>query len=998
MLLRAREPAGGAGAVWALGRALAAGFVLLALLVGISAPAKANQEAGAGAREGTGAPSLRIEIGAHLAPIRSLVADRSGVHVVTAAEDKTARIWDAATGALLSVFRPPSGPGNDGKLYAVAMLPDASLFATGGWSAGNEVYLVRRNDGRIVHRLPGLPEVVTHLSFSPDGRMLAVGLAGRNGVRVFQAVDAWTGARELAGDAQLAGEVNATAWAPDGKTLVVSSADGYVRAYEATSQGLRRLASAALSGAGVPFGLAFSPDGATIAVGTADQGSIDLFEARTLKLRRVLPPPSERPGRSLSVVAWAADGRHVFAAGSWTDERGRFVACLWPARGDGAARLIPLARNTITALHALADGRLLFAAADPAWGALGADERVAFVSSAGLLDFRHQRSRFRLAPDGSAISLRERSAAGDDAFDLRQLAWGRSGKEWSAPRHAAGRTTVDDWFERQRPLINGKAPTLAANEWSLSASVSRDGNRVALATSQYLRSFDRNGNERWKTPVPATPWQINTSDDGRWLVVGFSDGSLRWYRQEDGSEQLGLFQHADGRRWVAWTAAGNFAASPGGEDLVGWQVGHGPAQAADFYPVSRFRSDYYRPELIGEMFGKSAAPAAPANAGQAIRQRLPPTLRIVSPDALSTQRSSEVKVKLAVRSSAEAPVTRLRARVNGQLVALPQIAALPATRSEQADETVYDVALPLPGIEAQIMLFAENRYGVSPEAMLIVKRPPAEPAAATADSAAAVSSSPAAPGVDLRPALYVLAIGISRYQDPSIQLEFAAKDSTDLANFFKAQEGGLYRKVAVRLLTDAGAKRDDVLDGLEWIRRELTARDVAMVFIAGHGVNDADGTYYFLPQDVNVKHLKRSAVIFTEIRNTLVALPGKAMFFIDTCHSGNVLGTGLRSLRLDTTAVINELSSADNGVIVFAAATGRQYAQESPEWGNGAFTKAILEGLRGKADYNRSGRVTHKMLDLYVSERVKALTEGAQSPVTIVPSGVPDFPLVLGQR
>ena len=199
-------------------------------------------------------------------------------------------------------------------------------------------------------------------------------------------------------------------------------------------------------------------------------------------------------------------------------------------------------------------------------------------------------------------------------------------------------------------------------------------------------------------------------------------------------------------------------------------------------------------------------------------------------------------------------------------------------------------------------------------------------------------------------------------------------------------------------LTDSGARRDDVLDGLEWIRRELTARDVAMVFIAGHGVNDADGTYYFLPQDVNIKALKRTGVIFSEIRNTLVSLPGKAMFFIDTCHAGNVLGTGTRSLRLDTTAVINELSSADNGVIVFAAATGRQYAQESSDWGNGAFTKAILEGLRGKADYNKSGRITHKMLDLYVSERVKALTEGAQSPVTIVPSGVPDFPLVLGQR
>ncbi len=981
-----------------VGQALHALALLVALLLGELAPATEND----------GAPSLRVEIGAHIAPIRAAAADRSGVFVVTAAEDKTARLWDAANGALLAVFRPPSAPGNDGKLYAVAILPDGSLFAAGGWSAGNDVYLVRRNEGRIVHRLTGLPDAITHLSFSPDGRMLAVGLAGRHGVRVFQTADAWVGARDLAADAEYAGEVNATAWAPDGKTLVVSSADGYVRAYEVTSKGLRRLSSVALSGAGVPFGLAFAPDGQTLAVGTADQGSIDLLDARTLKARRVLLPPRERSGRSLSVVAWAADGRRVFAAGSWTDEQGRFVACAWPLGGDGTARLIPLARNTITALHALPDGGLLYAAADPTWGVLGTDGRVAFASTGGLLDFRNQRSRFRLAPDGGAIAVRERSLSGDDAFDVRQLAWSRAGKDWSAPRHAAGRTTVDDWFERQRPLINGKAPALAAGEWSLSASVSRDGNRVALATSQSLRSFDRSGNERWRTPVPATPWQVNSSDDGRWVVAGFSDGTLRWYRQEDGSEQLALFLHADGRRWVLWTAAGHFAASPGGEDLVGWQVARGSAQAADFYPVSRFRGEYYRPALIGDVIGKGSASAAlaalpataaPPGGAQAIGARLPPTVRVVSPGALSTQRASEIKVKLAVRSPPDAPVTGVRARVNGQLVSLPQVSALRASPSEQRDETLYELSLPLPGLDAQILFFAENRYGVSPEAMVTVKRPPPEVASAQAvDSPLAGGTPPASPGVDLRPALYVLAIGVSKYQDPSIQLEFAAKDSSDLANFFKTQEGGLYRKVAVRLLTDAGAKRDDVLDGLEWIRRELTARDVAMVFIAGHGVNDSDGTYYFLPQDVSLKHLKRSAVIFTEIRNTLVSLPGKAMFFIDTCHSGNVLGTGLRSLRLDTTAVVNELSSADNGVIVFAAATGRQYAQESPDWGNGAFTKAILEGLRGKADYNRSGRVTHKMLDLYVSERVKSLTEGAQSPVTIVPNGVPDFPLVLGQR
>ncbi|WP_245754643.1 caspase family protein [Candidatus Accumulibacter aalborgensis] len=971
------------GRVWAL---------ICSLLIGLLTAG------GVGAKEAETAPDLRVETGSHVAPIRAASMDRGGRYVVTASEDKTARVWDVGSGSLLSVFRPPSGPGNDGKLYAVAITPDGASFAAAGWSAGNDLYLVRHNDGQIIHRVTGLPDVVTHLSFSPDGRLLVAGLWGKHGVRVLHSTDGWASARELQGDAEYSNEVNATAWSPDGKTVVVSSADGLVRAYEATAKGLKLLSRSALAGSGVPFGLAFSPDGRTVAAGASDQGSVALLDAATLKARKILSPATGTVSRSLSVVAWSTDGQRLYAAGSWANDKGQFAILSWPDGGQGEPAVIPVARNTITALQAASDGSLLYAAADPAWGVLAANGQALVTVGNSLLDFRNLRSRFRLAADGSAVAFQEaRSGGAGDAFDTRQLAWTKAGKDWQAPRTTAAKTTIDNWFERQQPSINGKIISLDANEWSLSASVSRDGNRVALATNFKIRLYDRSGRELWRTAAPATPWQVNTSDDGRWVVVAFSDGTLRWYRQQDGSEQLVFFPQADGRRWVMWTPDGHFAASPGGENLVGWQVDRGPAQAADFYPVARFRAEYYRPELITEVIGKGSTDAAlaalPAVAaaptgGQAIRERLPPTVRIVSPDAAGATSDSEIKLKVAVRAPADAPATKLLARVNGQPVSLPALSSLRSTRSESSkEETIYEVPLPLPGLDVQLLLFAENKHGVSPEASLAVKRPPA----------AAAKEAPA--GVDLRPALYVLTIGISKYQDASIQLEFAAKDSTDLANFFKALGGGgLYRKVSVRLLTDSGAKRDDVLDGLEWIRRELTARDVAMVFIAGHGVNDSDGTYYFLPQDVNIKALKRTAVIFTEIRNTLVSLPGKAMFFIDTCHAGNVLGTGTRSLRLDTTAVVNELSSADNGVIVFAAATGRQYAQESSDWGNGAFTKAILEGLRGKADYNKSGRVTHKMLDLYVSERVKALTEGAQSPVTIVPSGVPDFPLVLDQR
>lgn len=62
------------------------------------------------------------------------------------------------------------------------------------------------------------------------------------------------------------------------------------------------------------------------------------------------------------------------------------------------------------------------------------------------------------------------------------------------------------------------------------------------------------------------------------------------------------------------------------------------------------------------------------------------------------------------------------------------------------------------------------------------------------------------------------------------------------------------------------------------------------------------------------------------------------------------------------------------------------------ERGNGALTKGLVEGIRGKANYGGTGRITVTVLDLYVSERVKELTQGQQTPrysEALQPAGFP---------
>ena len=63
--------------------------------------------------------------------------------------------------------------------------------------------------------------------------------------------------------------------------------------------------------------------------------------------------------------------------------------------------------------------------------------------------------------------------------------------------------------------------------------------------------------------------------------------------------------------------------------------------------------------------------------------------------------------------------------------------------------------------------------------------------------------------------------------------------------------------------------------------------------------------------------------------------------------------------------------------------------------GHGAFTMALIEGLEGKADYDDDRTIDIKELDLYITKRVKALTNGSQHPTTEIPKTMPNFPMVV---
>ena len=250
------------------------------------------------------------------------------------------------------------------------------------------------------------------------------------------------------------------------------------------------------------------------------------------------------------------------------------------------------------------------------------------------------------------------------------------------------------------------------------------------------------------------------------------------------------------------------------------------------------------------------------------------------------------------------------------------------------------------------------------------------------------------PGTDPKLTLYVLAIGVSDYKDKKVQLRFASKDAGDFEALAKSQEGGLYEKVITHSLRDGKATREAVLDELDWIKKAVSnTNDVAMIFLAGHGVTTPDQHYRFLPYDYDDSRVERTTISDAELQDYLTKIGGKKIFFFDTCYSGAILSGRATSTQPDVDKFANQLKAAENGIVVFTSSTGNELSQEKEEWNNGAFTKAVVEGLRGAAARRQNPVIMISDLNGYVSQRVRELTGGNQKPMMAMPKTIEDYPI-----
>lgn len=692
---------------------------------------------------------------------------------------------------------------------------------------------------------------------------------------------------------------------------------------------------------------AFSPDDKLV---VALAGRLDLDVNRTRRSED--RPPSKRPSVERKGPGephgHVAARRVAVAPAYYTESR----VWIWKADTGELQRTFDFPDTMVHAVRISPDGRQLLTGE---WE--GTARLWDLASGRELRQFAdYQRGPLLFSPDGKHVLL--------------------DGQLWGAEASAAPTRLTD------------------SNSLPSAASFARDGKQLLLgdytggvriletATAKKVRVLNAHRSRIFALAL---------SPDGRRLLTTASDGTTRLWDLANGQEICALIASRD--EALVITPDNYYTASRGALASVAFRIG------ARAYPFEQFDLQFNRPDKVLQRIG-SAPPEVIEAYHQAYRKRLGrmkfteemftadfhlPSVEVETPKSYATTERM-LKFKVTANDS-KYPLDRLNVYVNGVPIQGSNGLSL---RDRNVASWEQELEVELSTGKNAIQVSAINSKG-------------AESLNQKFEIACEAKRG--------KPDLYVLSVGVSDYENQKMSLQYADKDAGDLAEFL-ARKMKAYGTIHVRKLLNRDAVKEKILEARTFLA-SAQADDQLIVFLAGHGVLDPKTfDYYYATADMDFQAPAKCGLRYDEIEGLLDGLKArKKLLLMDTCHSGEVdreelkvagarlienggkitarAFRGMTDVRVRRLGVVNtgqllEELFADlrrgTGTIVIAAAGGLHYALESPTWKNGVFTYALLQGLSGKADRNKDGRIQASELRQFVLEQVPRLTDGRQAP------------------
>jgi hypothetical protein len=516
------------------------------------------------------------------------------------------------------------------------------------------------------------------------------------------------------------------------------------------------------------------------------------------------------------------------------------------------------------------------------------------------------------------------------------------------------------------------------NRNPLVCAVSHDRKRIAVYDGVWVHVYDaETGDELLQQWSFARVTDVEFLGNSRYIVTACEDSLMRILDVDQKRELCSLALFSQSTDWVASAPDFRFDASEKAIDRMYIVTG------AAITPLESLFDKLYTPKLVSSLLaGEKLEPPVV----DFTKLSPPPTVRlefaevtrnlVVEDDLPANTVDRETIQVRATALAADSDLRELRLFQNGKLVA-----TAPAAGSQYRHP--FDVSL-VPGENVfRAIATNEQKTESRPAEVIVVYRPK------PAEGPGVVAGSQTSAGLQL----HLLIVGVNVYKNPKYNLNYAVADATAVKEKIEAQTKSMFTAVNVKFILNNQALKSSIGEAFRELSAKAGPRDVLIFYYAGHGVmtSDAKPEFFLVPHDVTQLYgaddaLRQKGVSSAELQEFAKLMPAqKQLFILDACQSAGALTTVAMRGAAEEKAIAQLARST--GTHWLTASGSEQFATEFAQLGHGAFTYALLEGLKGRAD-SGDGRITVNELKAFLESEVPEITQKHK--------GTPQFPSSYG--